>query len=83
VHDYRITEPVADLAGVVEALGEYFSEVPGVAEREFDRDVRCFLVAAHAPKARPPILLRDCGHWIQQERPGEVNAALLEFLSGL
>jgi pimeloyl-ACP methyl ester carboxylesterase len=39
--------------------------------------------AAHAPKARPPILLRDCGHWIQQERPGEVNAALLEFLSGL
>jgi pimeloyl-ACP methyl ester carboxylesterase len=37
----------------------------------------------HAPKARPPILLRQCGHWIQQERPGEVNAALLEFLSGL
>ncbi len=23
------------------------------------------------------------GHWIQQERPGEVNAALLDFLSGL
>jgi pimeloyl-ACP methyl ester carboxylesterase len=37
----------------------------------------------HAPKARPPILLRQCGHWIQQERPGEVNAVLLEFLSGL
>jgi hypothetical protein len=54
VHDYRITEPVADLAGVVEALGEYFSEVPGVAEREFDRDVRCFLERVlYAGSGRP------------------------------
>ncbi len=22
----------------------------------------------------------DCGHWVQQERPDEVNAVLLEFL---
>jgi pimeloyl-ACP methyl ester carboxylesterase len=27
--------------------------------------------------------LPGCGHWIQQERPDEVNAALLEFLKGL
>ena len=25
--------------------------------------------------------LEDCGHWIQQERPAEVNALLLEFLA--
>jgi pimeloyl-ACP methyl ester carboxylesterase len=24
----------------------------------------------------------DCGHWTQQERPEEVNQALLEFLDG-
>jgi pimeloyl-ACP methyl ester carboxylesterase len=29
------------------------------------------------------LLLPGCGHWVQQERPAEVNAALLQFLSGL
>ncbi|HEU4360914.1 MAG TPA: alpha/beta hydrolase [Mycobacterium sp.] len=29
------------------------------------------------------VLIDGAGHWLQQERPGEVNAALLEFLSGL
>jgi len=26
---------------------------------------------------------RSCGHWTQQERPAEVNAAMLEFLKTL
>ncbi len=25
-------------------------------------------------------VIEDCGHWVQQERPAEVNAVLLEFL---
>lgn len=29
---------------------------------------------------RPPLKLAGCGHWTQQERPDEVNAALIEFL---
>lgn len=29
------------------------------------------------------VMIEGGGHWLQQERPGEVNAALLEFLSGL
>jgi pimeloyl-ACP methyl ester carboxylesterase len=29
------------------------------------------------------VLLDGAGHWIQQERPDEVNAAVLEFLAGL
>jgi pimeloyl-ACP methyl ester carboxylesterase len=33
-----------------------------------------------APKLREPIILPGCGHWTQQERPGEVNAALIDFL---
>ncbi|MFF7136865.1 alpha/beta fold hydrolase [Streptomyces sp. NPDC008196] len=32
---------------------------------------------------RDPVLLPGCGHWTQQERPDEVNAALVEFLTGL
>jgi len=28
-----------------------------------------------------PVVLRGCGHWTQQERPAEVNAALLDFLA--
>jgi len=28
-------------------------------------------------------LIEGAGHWVQQERPAEVNAALLEFLRSL
>jgi pimeloyl-ACP methyl ester carboxylesterase len=35
------------------------------------------------PNLRKTIMLPSCGHWTQQERPAEVNAALLEFLRGL
>jgi epoxide hydrolase A/B len=40
-------------------------------------------LSAHAPKARPSVVLKNCGHWIQQEHPEKVNSVLLEFLSGL
>ncbi|MFE5814358.1 alpha/beta fold hydrolase [Streptomyces sp. NPDC056479] len=30
---------------------------------------------------RRPVELAGCGHWTQQERPDEVNAALVEFLT--
>ena len=32
---------------------------------------------------RGSVILPGCGHWTQQERPAEVNAAMLEFLSEL
>lgn len=32
---------------------------------------------------RGSVLIPDAGHWVQQEKPAEVNAALLEFLAGL
>ena len=35
------------------------------------------------PNLRKTIMLPGCGHWTQQERPAEVNAALLEFLRGV
>jgi pimeloyl-ACP methyl ester carboxylesterase len=33
------------------------------------------------PNLRETIILEGCGHWTQQERPAEVNAALLAFLN--
>jgi pimeloyl-ACP methyl ester carboxylesterase len=36
---------------------------------------------AIAPLLHGPVVLPGCGHWTQQERPAEVNAALLDFLA--
>jgi pimeloyl-ACP methyl ester carboxylesterase len=35
------------------------------------------------PRLRRTIMLRGCGHLTQEERPAEVNAAMIEFLQGL
>jgi pimeloyl-ACP methyl ester carboxylesterase len=35
------------------------------------------------PDLRGTIMLPGCGHWTQQERAGEVNAAMIGFLRGL
>ncbi len=35
------------------------------------------------PKLRDTIMLPGCGHWIEQERPAEVNAAIIGFLREL
>ena len=40
-------------------------------------------LAKHVPKLRRTIMLPGCGHWTQQERPEEVNAAMISFLREL
>ena len=35
---------------------------------------------AFVPKLSKTVWLEGCGHWTQQERPDEVNAAMVEFL---
>jgi pimeloyl-ACP methyl ester carboxylesterase len=35
------------------------------------------------PKLKDSIILEGCGHWTQQERPTQVNAALVDFLGSL
>ena len=35
------------------------------------------------PRLHQSLILDGCGHWTQQERPDEVNAALLDFLASL
>jgi pimeloyl-ACP methyl ester carboxylesterase len=38
---------------------------------------------AFVPQLKESLLLPGCGHWTQQERPVEVNAALIQFLKNL
>jgi pimeloyl-ACP methyl ester carboxylesterase len=37
----------------------------------------------YVPQLRGTIMLPGCGHWTQQERAAEVNAAMIEFLRRL
>jgi pimeloyl-ACP methyl ester carboxylesterase len=39
--------------------------------------------SAMVPKLRPAVMLAGCGHWTQQERAPEVNAAMIDFLRSL
>jgi pimeloyl-ACP methyl ester carboxylesterase len=40
-------------------------------------------LASTVPQLRKQIMLPGCGHWTQQERATEVNAAMIEFLKSL
>jgi pimeloyl-ACP methyl ester carboxylesterase len=40
-------------------------------------------LSALIPQLRAKIILPGCGHWTQQERATEVNAAMINFLHGL
>ena len=40
-------------------------------------------LAQFVPSLRQVIMLKGCGHWTQQERPLEVNAAIISFLKEL
>lgn len=35
---------------------------------------------AIVPELRDPIFIENCGHWAPQEKPEEINAAILAFL---
>ena len=52
-----------------------------VAFRGMDKLIRN--LKAFVPQLRETIILPGCGHWTQQERPAEVNAAMIGFLRGL
>jgi pimeloyl-ACP methyl ester carboxylesterase len=72
VDGQKITQPAAFLAGSLEPI---LSMIPGVDMVERMR--------AQCADLRQVKIMEGAGHWLQQERPAEVNAALLEFLSTL
>jgi pimeloyl-ACP methyl ester carboxylesterase len=40
-------------------------------------------LAKFVPQLQETLILPGCGHWTQQERPVEVNAAMIDFLRHL
>ena len=68
--DQRIRQPVGFLAGDKEIL---MAMVPGALETQ----------RANCDDLRMETIIPGAGHWIQQERPVEVTAALLTFLSSV
>ena len=67
-----IAHPSAFLAGSLDGV---LRMIPGVDLIE--------LMRARCSDLRCVRQIEDAGHWLQQERPEEVNAALLEFLRDL
>jgi pimeloyl-ACP methyl ester carboxylesterase len=72
VADRRVEQPAAFVAGSLDPVLRF---VPGVDPVERMRE--------HVADLRVVRLIEGAGHWVQQERPEAVNAALLEFLRGL
>jgi pimeloyl-ACP methyl ester carboxylesterase len=72
VADKPIEQPAAFIAGSLDPVLRF---IPGVDLIETMR--------GRISDLRLVQVLEGAGHWVQQERPAEVNAALIEFLRGL
>jgi pimeloyl-ACP methyl ester carboxylesterase len=68
VADRRVEQPAMFLTGELDPVRRF---MPAEAMRGWVTDLRAGLV------------IDGAGHWVQQQAPGEVNAALVEFLAAL
>ena len=66
--DMKIQQPALFLAG----------EQDGVIKMANPEGMKALI-----PNLTMPAFIPDCGHWTQQEKPAEVNEALIKFLGGL
>jgi pimeloyl-ACP methyl ester carboxylesterase len=75
----RNSESLAFLAGrLIEQPSIFIAgELDGVIKM-YARDYEA--LEQSMPSLRKKVLLSGAGHWVQQERPGEVNRLLIEFL---
>ena len=67
--DARIAQPSLFIAGSKDAV------VTGLIGAKRVADMERIL-----PNLQQKLIIEGAGHWVQQERPGEVNAALISFL---
>ena len=74
---WELTEPYADRK--IEQPALYL-----VGERDPVRDFApAALMDGWVTDLRASVVVDGAGHWVNQERPDEVNRALLDFLAGL
>lgn len=70
--DVRVTVPAIYIAGDRDLV----VSSPGMDQ--FLSNLKHFV-----PALRNMVMLPGCGHWTQQERPSEVNAAIIDFIRSL
>ena len=66
----KLRQPAVFAAGELDVVGKM---APGIYE----------MAGAFTPNLKKKVIIPGAGHWIQQERPKEVNEILIEFLRGL
>jgi pimeloyl-ACP methyl ester carboxylesterase len=79
--NWELMAPFADVKVPVPALyiaGDHDMVLAAPGTAEYLSNLRQFV-----PALRDIRMLPGCGHWTQQERPAEINAAIIEFLHGL
>lgn len=69
LNDTKISQPALFIAGEHDSVLRY---VPGMDMLE--------LMSENFERLQDKIIIPGAGHWVQQEKPAEVNQALLEFL---
>jgi len=69
-HNAKMTQPALFIAGERDGV---IRMNPGALDRLKD----------NVPNLQAKVLIPGCGHWTQQERPNEVNAAMVGFLKSL
>ena len=79
--NWELTAPFADVLVRVPALyvaGDRDLVIAGPGMDQLLANLKQFV-----PALRNIEMLPGCGHWTQQERPGEVNAAMIDFIRSL
>jgi pimeloyl-ACP methyl ester carboxylesterase len=79
--NWELTAAFADVKVTVPALyiaGDHDMVVAAPGSVEHLANLKQFV-----PALRNIQMLSGCGHWTQQERPGEVSAAIIDFVRGL
>ena len=67
----KLRQPAVFAAGSEDCVGKMY---PGVLSK---------WPGTFTPNLKRKVIIPGAGHWIQQERPKEINDLLLEFLNGL
>jgi pimeloyl-ACP methyl ester carboxylesterase len=79
--NWELLAPYADAKITVPALYMAGDRDLVVAFKNMDRVIAN--LTTYVPQLRGSIILPGCGHWTQQERAAEVNAAMIDFLRAL
>jgi pimeloyl-ACP methyl ester carboxylesterase len=79
--NWELMAPFADMRVTVPALyvaGDRDMVIAGPGMDQHLANLKHFV-----PALRDILMLPACGHWTQQERPGEVSAAIIDFVRSL